>query len=82
MKRFNFSSIGISPGETIEFGLDKGLVAIVIDDNFIEYDGKIMSTSGAALRILQSMGKKRISVRGPAMWRYKGKLLSDMVDEL
>lgn len=78
MKRFNFRSVGIQRGEVIQFSQDAKLTAVVVDENFIEFEGEVMSTSGAALKILESQGNKRVSVRGPAMWRYKGKLLSEI----
>ena len=78
MRRFNFKSIGVMPGETIYFSLNPNIKAIVVNENYIEFEGKLMSTSGAALKILEEAGKKRVSVRGPSMWRYKGKLLSEL----
>jgi len=82
MKRFSFSTIGIEPGELIYFSQDSSIVAKVHDENFIEFENSVLSLSGAALKILEAKGKKRISVRGPAMWCYKGELLSDMVSKL
>lgn len=82
MKRFSFKAIGIKPGEIIQFSHDTDITAKVVDENFIDFAGEMMSTSGAALKILEAKGNKRVSVRGPSMWRYKGKLLSDIAEEL
>lgn len=74
---FKFSMIDINPGEEIVFIKDKAVVATVIDDKHVEYDGQTMTLSALA----ESLFADGISRQGPAYFTYKGKVLSDMRDK-
>lgn len=70
---FKFSMVGIKPGEQVVFLKDPSVVATVLDDKHIEYDGETTSLSTLAARLL---GQK--SVAGPQFFTYNGRVLADM----
>ena len=51
--RFNFAQIGIEPGEILQFKKDTSITAKVVENDQIEFRGKITSLSPAALTIVQ-----------------------------
>lgn len=73
--RFNFKIVQIPPGETLTFVKDENLIATVVDNRNVEFDGEIMSLTASALRALSSMGYEWKQVQGPAYWSYKGETL-------
>ena len=77
-QRFNFASVGISPGEILEFKKDKTITAKVLDDDKIEFEGKSMSLSPAALIVIHRMGYEWTKIAGPQFWCYKGKTLYEL----
>ena len=76
--RFNFSQIGIEPGEILEFKKDPSITAKVIENDQIEFRGNITSLSPAALIIVHEMGYKWTKIVGPQFWMYKGKTLYEL----
>ena len=77
-QRFNFASVGISPGEILEFKKDKTITAKVLDDDKIEFEGNPMSLSPAALIVIHRMGYEWTKIAGPQFWCYKGKTLYEL----
>ena len=77
-QRFNFASVGISPGEILEFKKDKTITAKVLNDNKIEFEGNPMSLSPAALIVIHRMGYEWTKIAGPQFWCYKGKTLYEL----
>lgn len=77
-QRFNFASVGISAGEILEFKKDKTITAKVLDDDKIEFEGKSMSLSPAALIVIHRMGYEWTKIAGPQFWCYKGKTLYEL----
>jgi hypothetical protein len=69
---FSFNSIKIPLGAILEFADNPKITARVMTDNKVEFEGKLMSLSGAALRHLDSIGIKRASIQGPKMWKFEG----------
>tara|TARA_A200000113_G_scaffold193210_1_gene182692 strand:+ start:80 stop:670 length:591 start_codon:yes stop_codon:yes gene_type:complete len=76
--RFNFSQIGIEPGEILEFKKDPSITAKVVKNDQIEFRGNITSLSPAALIIVHEMGYKWTKIAGPQFWMYKGKTLYEL----
>ena len=76
--RFNFSQIGIEPGEILEFKKDPSITAKVVENDQIEFRGNITSLSPAALIIVHEMGYKWTKIAGPQFWMYKGKTLYEL----
>jgi hypothetical protein len=79
--RFNFAQIGIEPGEILQFKKDTSITAKVVENDQIEFRGKITSLSPAALTIVQEMGYKWTKIAGPQFWMYKGKTLYELNNE-
>ena len=77
-QRFNFASVGISPGEILEFKKDKTITAKVLNDDKIEFEGSPMSLSPAALIVIHRMGYEWTKIAGPQFWCYKGKTLYEL----
>jgi len=74
---FKFSSFGIPVGAELQCTLDPNIKCIVIDgSNGILYKGNKTSMS----KVVKSL-KGGVSHRGTQYFTYKGKLLSDMVDQ-
>ena len=74
---FRFSMCGIAPGEKVVFVDDSSVIATVIDDRHIEYNGETTSLSALASSL-----KNGASVAGPMYFTYNGRLLSDIRDEI
>ena len=74
--QFKFSSFEIPVGAELQCTLSPHIKCRVIDDtNGVLYNGEKTSMSA----IINSL--KGGSNRGPKYWMYRGKVLSDMVDE-
>lgn len=75
---FKFSMVGINTGEEVVFTKDKKVIATVVDDKHVEYDGQTMSLSALA-ELLFADG---VSRQGPAYFTYKGEILSEIRDRV
>lgn len=75
---FRFSECGIPVGSVIEFTEDETIKATVVDDRHIEYDGETTSLSALAQRLLGF----KYPVQGTIWFKYKGKKLTDIRDEI
>ena len=74
--RFRFSSFGIPVGAELQCTLSPHINCTVADgSNGVRYNGKHTSMSAIINSFLNG------SNRGTAYWTYRGKLLSDMVDQ-
>lgn len=76
---FRFSMIGLEPGSEISFYNDEAITATVVDDRSIRYGDEVMSLSKAAAIAL---GDESRSVAGPMYWKYKGKSLAEIRNEM
>ncbi len=77
--RFNFKSLGIRPGEYLEYIHDSSIKVKVIDDNrLVEFEGKEYHLSGLAKQLLNRKGE----VQGTLHFSYKGEVLTDLRDRL
>ena len=74
----DLSELGLKPGDHLISTIDNEITAKVIDSHSIEFQGKSMSLSGAAIEILKSKGKNPVSARGPAFWTYNGIKLTEL----
>ena len=75
---YSFSARKIPLGSLLVYVDNPNLMARVATDTKIEFNGKLMSLSGAALNILESEGIKRSSIQGPKMWKYNGTALTKL----
>lgn len=74
---FRFTYVDISKGETLTFSTDIDITASVVDDRFVDFEGKNMSLSKSAGIIRERQGFSP-SVAGTDYWQYKGETLSAM----
>jgi hypothetical protein len=70
-------AISIHIGEKLYFSRDESVIATVIENNKVEFNGEDLSLSAAALKILKSMGYKTPTASGSDYWMYEGELLSE-----
>lgn len=71
-------SIGIQPGTELTLSRGEDIHATVIGGNRVEFDGKPMSLSGAALAALHKLGYTTPSVSGSDYWMFEGKTLDEI----
>lgn len=71
---FQFSMVGIKPGDEVAFTRNMKVVATIVDDKHVEYDGQTMSLTALAKQLLGSDK----AIQGPAYFAFKGEKLSDM----
>ena len=72
---FDFTEIGIKPGEEIEFVRDSTITATVYDNSTINFNGKITSLSAATGEILNKGKDVKSRYNGVVYWNYKGQTL-------
>ena len=75
---FRFSEVGIAPGEKVQYIKDPSIEAVVVDERHIEYNGQTTSLSAMATGLMNC----KYTVQGPAYFKYNGKKLSDLRDEV
>lgn len=71
---FTFSKCGIMPGEVLTFCSDPSITCVVLDDKYVEYQGKKYSLSALATELSGS----KWGVAGPRYFKYKGEWLNDV----
>lgn len=77
--KFNFKSLGIKPGEFLEYIHDNKIkVKVLNDDRLVEYEGKEYHLSNLAQQLLG----KPFRVQGPLYFSYKGEVLTELRDRL
>jgi hypothetical protein len=72
---FRFSLANVPKEVTLYFTRDRSKTCKVLDDRYVEFEGKPTTLSGAASQILRSMGWKSGNVAGPLYWLYEDESL-------
>jgi len=80
--KLTLNAIGIPPGSTLTFSRDENITATVVEGGKISYDNEVYSLSGAAQKILQSLGYAAPTANGSAYWMYEGELLDERRNRL
>lgn len=75
---FSFFKCNISMGEQIEYAYDSNILATVVGDRSIEYNGTTMSLTALA----KLLTGKKYAIAGPRFFKYKGEWLNDIRDRL
>ena len=75
---FKFGECGIVPGSQITFIEDESIVACVVDDRHIEYNGETTSVSALA----QKLKGFSHPVQGTLWFTYNGERLTDIRDRM
>ncbi|MDF7673684.1 GIY-YIG nuclease family protein [Acetobacteraceae bacterium ESL0709] len=79
---FNFRMVDIVPGTTLEWLYDSAITCVVVDDRRIEFEGKVTSLSAAACEISSRTGAVGGAYQGPRYWKYQGKTLLELREEM
>ncbi|MDX2265975.1 MAG: GIY-YIG nuclease family protein [Hyphomicrobiales bacterium] len=79
---FRFSTAGVQPGATLVSVFDPARTCTVLDDRWVDFEGRRTSLSDSALQIAHQTGRKWKAVQGPQFWTYNGKTLTELRDEL
>jgi hypothetical protein len=74
---FNFSLVNINPGSVLQFYLDESITCTVFDSRKVEFNGKIVSLSDAAMQVLESKNLHWKAVSGPGIWMFEGETLHE-----
>ncbi len=77
---FKFSMIGLSEGDEVSFIGNPSKIAVVADENHVEYDGERYSLSGLAAKLLGRSSSN--GTAGPNYFEYEGEKLSDRRDRM
>lgn len=80
--RFNFNLVKIPSGSILTHAKDDQKTCLVIDSKTVDYCGKKMSLSQAALEVVQSLGYNWKAVSGPEYWMYEGTTLDELRREI
>lgn len=75
--KLNLAAIGIKTGDVLTFSRDETVIGVVVDGGRLEFEGEVMSLSGAALKALHRMGYKTPAASGSGYWMFDGELLDE-----
>lgn len=80
--RFQFSMLGIEPGEWLQFKKDNTIQCEVVNDTQVRFRDEVTSLSTSANTIIEEMGYDwGGKVRGPAFWCWQGRTLLELRSE-
>lgn len=74
---FKFSLIGLVEGDEVTYIKDENIIAVIVDDNHVLYNGKKYSLSGLAQELSGTSAKQ-----GPKYFLYDGENLDDLRREI
>nr|WP_321359140.1 GIY-YIG nuclease family protein [uncultured Hyphomonas sp.] len=79
---FNFSIIGLEPGQMLNHVKDETVTCIIVDNTKVLFQNEEMSLSKAALKALHDMGYSWKAVSGSEYWEFKGQTLDERRREI
>ena len=71
---FTFSACRIAVGSKISYVNDPSVIATVVDDKHVEYDGETLSLTALAKKLLNTDH----AIQGPLYFKYNGELLTEL----
>jgi hypothetical protein len=74
--RLRFSELDIPVGSVLTFTKDSNITCIVVADGRVNFEGQILSPSGASLIALRKMGYQWSSVSGNDYWLFEDETLA------
>lgn len=74
---FRFSSAQVPIGSELAFSLDDSIKCTVVSDRKVNFKGKIVSLSDAAMQVLHSKGLNWKAVSGPGIWMFEDEILDE-----
>jgi hypothetical protein len=69
--RLRFTELNIPTGATLVFAKDENIIALVVTDGKINFEGEVMSPSAAAKIAVKRLGYDWSAVSGSAFWKYE-----------
>ncbi len=75
--KFNFNLAQVPVGATLVLVKDENITCTVDGAKEVEFQGRTMSLTQAALAALHTLGYAWSSVQGPAYWEYEGETLDE-----
>lgn len=81
LRRFSMFRIGLKVGDQLVFARDESLVATVVSETELEFDGEVRSISASALAAIKKCGYNWKTIPGPIFWMYKGQSLKEIESE-
>ena len=81
-RRFSFSENNIPVGSTLVYASDQAITCTVHDDNNVNFQGLVCSTSRAAILANNSRGGTATALTGPNYWLFNGESLSSIRDSV
>ena len=79
-KSYNFSDAHVEVGDILTYSKDESIIARVVADKRIEFEGEVMSLSKAALILLHREGYTWKQANGWAFWLKDGETLVERVN--
>ena len=79
-RSYSFSDAHVNVGDVLTYSKDDAVIATVVADKKVEFEGEIVSLSKAALTLLHREGYKWKQANGWAFWMKDGETLSERVD--
>jgi hypothetical protein len=71
-----FSNLQIPVGATLTFAKDPSITCVVVADGKVDFQGRILSPSAAALIAVNSLGYNWSAVSGSDYWEYEDEALA------
>lgn len=75
--RLKLDALGIKSGDVLTLSRDENIIAIVVDDGKVNFQGEVLSLSAAALKALHGLGYSTPAASGPGYWMFEGELLDE-----
>jgi hypothetical protein len=79
---FRFSVVGIQKGALLHSVFDDDITCVVHDDRRVIFRGEEDSLSNSALTVAKEKGYSWSTIAGPAYWKYEGRTLSEIREEI
>ena len=79
---FSFYKKGLKNGDEIVFKDDEKITAKIVGEREVEYDGQIWKLTPLAYKLYEQRGKLNASGAGADYFKYKGKKLRDLPDNV
>jgi hypothetical protein len=74
--RLRFTELGIPVGSVLTFAKDPAINCTVVTDGRVQFEGQVLSPSGAALIVVRRRGYQWTAVSGSDYWEFEGETLA------
>ena len=80
--KFKFSLVGIAPASVLTSIRDDNITCTVLNDRDVTFRNETHSLSSSTLIVAHEKGYRWTAIAGPTCWKYEGKVLSALRDEV